>query len=104
MKMRLSLFFMVLTCLVSAASQAVPLSDYDHALAGVQAALTDQVEALRVGQIPSGEAPLLVAQHLLGPIRSVESPGGLPQTVDADRLIDSVRIADALHGADKKVA
>lgn len=91
-------------CLNSLPSRAVSPAAYDQALAEVQNALLSQSQALRAGQVPPGEAPALVAQRTLGLIRSVETAGGPPQAVDAGRLIDTVRSADALHGPEKKAA
>ena len=99
---RLPLLFCLLIDLAALPSFAVTPAAYDQALGQVQNALTSQTQAIRAGQVPSGEAPLLVAQHVLGTIHSVELPGGLPQTVDAGQLIDSVRSADAAHGSEAK--
>jgi hypothetical protein len=102
--MSVRLFLSVLLLLWGAAPQSFAISqaEYDHALAAVQVSLTAQVQALRSGQIPTGEPPLLAAKRALGTVRSVEAPGELPQLVDADPLIDAVRSVDSLHGAEKK--
>lgn len=102
MSIRLFLFVTLLLWGTAPQSYAISQTQYDHALAAVQVSLTAQVQALRSGQIPTGEPPLLAAKRALGAIRSVEAPGELPQLVDAGRLIDAVRSADSLHGAEKK--
>ncbi len=102
MRIRLFLCAALLLWVAVPCSYAAAPAEYDHALAAVQNSLIEQSQALRAGQVPTGEAPLLTAQRILGPIRSVEAPGELPQSVDAARLIDAVRAADSLHGADKK--
>lgn len=102
MSIRLFVVAALLLWVAVPCSYAVPPSEYDHALIAVQNSLTEQSQALRAGQVPTGEAPLLTAQRILGPIRRVEAPGEPPQSVDAAQLIDAVRAADSLHGADKK--
>ena len=102
MSIRLFLFVTLLLWSAAPQSSAISQAEYDHALATVQISLTAQVQALRSGQIPTGEPPLLAAKRALGAIRSVEAPGELPQLVDAGRLIDAVRSADSLHSAEKK--
>ena len=103
--MSIRLLLLVTLLLWGAAPQsfAVSPAEYDHVLAAVQVSLSAQVQALRSGQIPTGEPPSLTAKRALGPVRSVEAPGKLPQLVDAGRLIDAVGSADSLHGAEKKV-
>ncbi len=102
MSIRLFLFVTLLLWGAAPQSSAISQAEYDHALATVQVSLTAQVQALRSGQIPTGEPPLLAAKRALGAIRSVEAPGELPQLVDTGRLVDAVRSADSLHGAEKK--
>ncbi len=99
---RLGLFFALLG-LLPLPVQAVSPAAYDQALASVQSSLTSQAQAIRAGQIPSGEAPLLVAQRLLQPISSVEAQR-VPQPVSNVPLIAAIRTADALPGPAAKAS
>ena len=98
--------FILILCLLSGLaplpSFAVTPAAYDQALAQVQFALNSQAQATRAGQVAAGEAPLLVAQRVLGPIHTVETLGSSPQPVDSGQLIDSIRSADATHGSEAK--
>ena len=77
---------------------------YDQALGRVQAALSGQAAAIRAQEVPTGEAPSLVAQQTLAPIHSVETPGQAPQPVETGRLIDALKAAEAVHDPDQRVA
>ncbi len=76
--------------------------EYDRALAQVQAALVSQAQAISAEEVPPGEAPSLLAQRTLGPIHSVEPPGGPPAPVDSSRLIAAIGAAEAVKDADAK--
>ena len=73
---------------------------YDQALGKVRAALASQSQAIHVQEVPTGEAPSLVAQQVLGPIHSVEEPGQSPQPVDTGPLVAAVKAAEAVHDPD----
>ncbi len=60
-------------------------------------------QAIRAEEVPTGEAPSLVAQQVLGPIHSVEMPGQAPQPVDTGRLIAALKAAEAVHDPDEKL-
>jgi len=96
-------WILLLTAFCLRVSAATP-QEYDQALQKVQAALTRQAQAFRVEEVPSGEAPSLVAKQVLGPIRSIEAPGNAPQPVETDSLIASVAAAEAIHDPDQKAA
>jgi len=85
-------------------ASAISVAAYDHALDEVQSALSNQVQSLRADQVPSGEAPLLAAQRILGPVHSIETPDGTSYLVDTAPLIESVRAADGTHGSEAKEA
>ena len=84
--------------------QAATPAEYDRALARVQNALQSQEQAVKVSEIPVGEAPALIAQRELGKINSLEVPNMAPQTVDTSRLIASIRAASALHNPQQQIA
>lgn len=85
---------LVLGCLALSVSAATPL-EYDRALAQVQADLVSHAQAISAEEVPSGEAPSLLAQRILGPIRSIDPPGGAPVPVDTSRLIGAIQAAEA---------
>ncbi len=70
--------------------------EYDRALAQVQAALVSQTQAIQADEVPPGEAPSLLAQRTLGPIHSIEPPGGAPVSVDTSRLVAAIHAAEAV--------
>jgi len=76
--------------------------EYDRALAQVQAALVSQAQAIQAEEVPSGEAPSLLAQQTLGPIHSIEAPGRAPVPVDSSRLVAAIQAAEAVKDPDKK--
>lgn len=76
--------------------------EYDRALAQVQAALVSQAQAISAEEVPPGEAPSLLAQRMLGPIRSIEPPGSAPAPVDTSRLVAAIQAAEAVKNADAK--
>lgn len=92
---------LLLGSLVLPAPAATP-QEYDGALAQVQAALVSQAQAISAEQVPSGEAPSLLAQRTLGPIHSIEPPGSAPVPVDTSRLIAAIRAAEAVKTGDAK--
>jgi len=99
---QLSPILCLLLCLAALPAPAAAPAVYDQALSEVQNALVSQAQALRAGVVPTREAPSLVAKRVLEPIRSVETPSGLPQPVDAGRLIDAVQTAEATHSSEDK--
>lgn len=78
--------------------------EYDQALGKVQAALTRQAQAIRVEEVPTGEAPSLVARQVLAPLHSIQRPGSAPQPVETKALVASVAAAEAIHNPDQKAA
>jgi len=76
--------------------------EYDGALAQVQAALVSQAQAISADEVPPGEAPSLLAQRTLGPIRSIEPPGAAPVPVDTSRLVAAIQAAEAVKNPDAK--
>jgi len=81
---------------------AVTPQQYDGALAQVQAALVSHAQAISAEEVPSGEAPSLLAQQTLGPIHSIEPAGGAPVPVDTSRLIAAIGAAEAVKDVDAK--
>ena len=77
-------------------------SEYDGALAQVQAALVSQAQAISADEVPPGDAPSVLAQRTLGPIRSIEPPGGAPMPVNTSRLIAAIQAAEAVKNPDAK--
>ena len=92
----------LLSGLTMRATAATP-AQYDGALAQVQAALVSQAQAIQADEVPSGEAPSLLAQQTLGPIRSIEAPGRAPVPVDSSRLVAAIQAAEAVKDVVKKV-
>ena len=90
-----------------ACGSALPLhaatpQEYDRALASVQAALVHQSQAIQAEEVPTGDAPSLVAQQTLGTIHSIETPGRAPVLVDSSRLNAAIGAAEAVKGAEAK--
>lgn len=92
----LVLLFIGLALRVTAATP----QEYDDALAQVQVALVSQAQAISADEVPPGEAPSLLAQQTLGPIRSVELPGSAPIPVDTSRLVAAIQSAEAVKNPD----
>lgn len=76
--------------------------EYDRALSQVQAALVSHAQAISAEEVPSGEAPSLLAQRTLGPIHSIEPPGGASVLVDTSRLVASIQAAEAVKDVEAK--
>ena len=92
----------VLLLIVSLPALAATPQQYDEALGKVRASLASQSQAIHVQEVPTGEAPSLVAQQVLGPIRTVEEPGQAPQPVDTRPLVAAVKAAEAVHDPDER--
>lgn len=90
-----------LAALALRAGAATP-QQYDSALAQVQAALVSQAQAISAEEVPPGDAPSVLAQRTLGPIRSIEPPGSAPVPVDTSRLIAAIQAAEAVKAPDAK--
>jgi hypothetical protein len=94
-------------CLLLACGLALPLhaatpQEYDRALAEVQSALIHQSQAIQAEEVPTGDAPSLVAQQTLGTIHSIEALGHAPVLVDSSRLTAAIGTAEAVKGAEAK--
>ena len=93
--MRASLPATLLLCLLLAARlPAATVQEYDHALAQVQASLTDRIPELQAHEVPSGLPPPFIARRVLMPIRSVSLPGGPSQPVFNGLLLQALTDAD----------
>jgi len=76
--------------------------EYDGALAQVQAALISQAQAIGADEVPPGEAPSLLAQRILGQVRSIDPPGSAPVPVDTSRLVAAIQTAEAVKDPDAR--
>lgn len=83
-------------------AHAVTPGQYDTALAAVQTALVRQAQAIQADEVPSGDAPSVVAQQTLGPIHSLEAPGHAPSMIDSSRLDAAIQVAEAVKGGKAK--
>ena len=93
--MKVSLPTTLLLCLLLAARlPAATVQEYDHALAQVQASLSNRIPELQAHEVPSGPPPPFIARRVLMPIRSVRLPGGLSQPVFNGLLLQALADAD----------
>lgn len=99
----LSLFMLLsLTlCLISTGRASTP-DEYSRALASVQAALSNEAQAVAAEEVPTGDAASLVAKRVLGPIHSVSALGQPPRLVSSENLIAEIAAAEAVQGSDAK--
>ena len=100
--MKHTFFAFLLTCALAFPLHAATPSEYDKALAQVQTALVHQSQAIQDDEVPSGDAPSVVAQQTLGHIHSIETPGRAPMLIDSSRLNDAIQAAEAVKGSDAK--
>ena len=102
--MRIAFFWTLLwlVCCLALPLQAATPQEYDQALSEVQTALRHQSQAIQADEVPSGDAPSLVAQQILGKIHSIEVAGQAPVLVDSSRLNAAIQSAEAVKGAEAK--
>ncbi len=96
------LFIGAALCFTGTARAETP-NEYSRALASVQAALSNEAQAIGAEEVPPGDAASLVAKRVLGPIHSVNAPGQPPRLVNTHSLIVGVSAAEALKSTKAKV-
>lgn len=94
--------FLLCLCFASTGRAETP-GQYSRALASVQAALSNEAQAIDAEEVPPGDAASLVAKRALGPIHSVSAPGQPPRLVSTQSLIAGIAAAEALTDKEAKV-